>query len=325
MVACAGTLAKGEAAVQPDTHYDLARLTECFVAAAALRMAARRELDLDASAESMLPEVRGGSLGETSLRALLWHRAGLTPWGGLYLDVQQELGSVPARRWLLSEAARRRVVGRVPERGERSDLGYILAGEALARAGGGGLDALVTREVLAPLGLEDEVLFPAALPDEERLAFKRKVAPTERCQWRGRLIRGAVHDENAAALGGVAGHAGLFGTAQAVALFGRAVLDALAGRRRSFLPAKAIRRAFLADDPIGLGWERKHGEAPACGRRMALESFGQLGFTGTSMWCDPTRDVVVVLLTNRVCPSRANEKIDGFRPAFHDGVLAALG
>ena len=324
VVACAGTLAKGEPAVQPQTRYDLGRMTECFVSVAALRMAARGALDLDAPAESVLADLRGAGLGDTSLRALLWHRGDLAAWGGLYLDVPHELGSIAARRWLINEAARRKSE-RPPGRVERSDLGYIIVGEALARAADATLDGVVAREVLAPLGIEGEVCFAGGLSVEERAAFVRQVAPTERCEWRGRLVRGEVHDENAAALGGVAGHAGLFGSARCVALLGRALLDALA-RRRDFLPARVIDGALTAgDEHVRPGWERKHGPKPACGRRMGPKSFGQLAITGTSIWCDPERDVVVVLLTNRICPSRANERIDGFRPAFHDGVLAMLG
>lgn len=324
VVACAGTLARGEGRVQETTRYDLAGITQCFVATAALRMAARGALDLDASAESVLPDVRGGVLGDTSIGSLLRHRGGLAAWGGLYLDVPHDIGSAAARRWVISEAARRG--SELPAgRAERSDLGYIVAAEAIARAAGSTLEEVIAQEVLKPLGIEDDVAYPSALGTEGRLAYTRISAPTERCQWRGRLVRGDPQDENAAALGGVAGHAGLFGSAQGVALFGRAVLDSLAGRSE-LLPAKTMAKA-LADAGDGsrlrLGWEAK-GTTTVWGRRTSPRSFGQIGFTGTSLVCDPEKDVVVVLLTNRICPSRANEKIDGFRPAFHDGVLATL-
>jgi serine-type D-Ala-D-Ala carboxypeptidase len=326
VVAFAGTLSKGEGRVQETTRYDLGAITQPVVATAGLRMAARAAIDLDASAESILPDVRGGVLGEVSIRDLLQHAGGLAQWGGLYLDVPHEIGTSAARRWVVSEAARRpseAPAGTV----EPSDLGYIVAGEAIARVAGSSLDEVVAQEVLEPLGLVDQIGYPGALPTEKRAGLSRQTAPTERCEWRGRLVRGEVHDENAAALGGVAGHAGLFGTAQGVALFGRAILDALADRKPDFLPASAIEQALSPPANgswLRFGWEVKHGTAPQSGRRMGPKSFGKLGFTGTSLWCDPEKDAVVVLLTNRICPSRANEKIDGFRPAFHDGVLAAL-
>lgn len=321
--AVAGVLARGEAPVHEQTWYDLSSITACVVATAALRMEARGALDLDQPVESVLPDVRGGGLGAATLRDLLWHRGRLAAWGGLYLDVPHDPGSPAARRWVLSEAARRSSEARTPRR-ERSDLGYIVAAEAMARVARVGLDEVVRREVVAPLGLDGELGYPGAFAPEKRAAFVKQAPPTERCEWRGRLVRGEPQDENAAALGGVAGHAGLFGTAQAVAVFGRAVLDALGGRGE-LLPSDVLAQA-LADPgdglPWRLGWETK---SAAAGRRASARTFGQLGITGTSLYCDPQRDVVVVLLTNRICPSRANEKIAGFRPAFHDGVLAALG
>ena len=327
--ACAGTTKQGGSKVVEATRYDLGALTQVFVAAAALRMTVIDGLDLDAPIEALVSDVRGGVLADTTLRSLFWHRGGLARWGGLYLDVPHDVGSPAARRWILSEAARR--PGEQPPGSmEQSDLGYMVAGEALARAAGAPLDEVVERYVLAPLGLSEQVCFPGALPTEKRAALARLAAPTERCEWRGRLVQGEPQDENAAALGGVAGHAGLFGTAHAVALFGRAVLDSLSGRG-GFLPADVV-GASLAEPPGGghlrFGWDARHadspGAAPACGKRMGPRCFGKLGFTGTSIWCDPDSDAVVVLLTNRVCPSRANEKIDGFRPAFHDGLMAAL-
>jgi CubicO group peptidase (beta-lactamase class C family) len=112
-----------------------------------------------------------------------------------------------------------------------------------------------------------------------------------------------------------------------VAVFGRACLDSLLGRG-DFLPKDLMERALAprADgSTIRLGWDMKSTEQSSAGRRMSDGTFGHLGFTGTSLWCDPEKDVVIALLTNRVHPSRANERIKGFRPGFHDGVLAALG
>jgi CubicO group peptidase (beta-lactamase class C family) len=185
---------------------------------------------------------------------------------------------------------------------------------------------VVAREITEPLGIAGDMFFPAALPPDRRAQIVREAAPTEWCEWRGRLIRGEVHDENSAAFGGVAGNAGLFGTARGVATFGRAVLDSLLGRG-SFLPKHLVEHALapIEGTTIRLGWDAKSAENSSAGRRVSAKAFGHLGFTGTSIWCDPDRDIVIVLLTNRVHPSRANERTKGFRPGFHDGVLAALG
>lgn len=325
VTASAGRLSPAGSPVRDSTPYDLASLTKPFVAVGALRAVAAGEIQLTTRAQELLPDVRGTWGGEATLHDLLAHRSGLAAWGGFYLDAPHEAGSTAARRWVLTEAARRRAEA---PRGSviYSDLGYIIAGEMLARAAKSTLDEVVARHVTQALGLASVVYYLGALPLEQRTHLARRVAPTERCEWRGRMVQGEVHDENCAVLGGVSGHAGLFGDARAVATFGRAMLDVLHGRS-DFLPGALLQDA-LADPGDGsshrLGWDTKSDDTSSAGRRMSLKSFGHLGFTGTSLWCDPVRDVVVVLLTNRVCPSRANVKIKGFRPAFHDGVMAAF-
>jgi CubicO group peptidase (beta-lactamase class C family) len=320
-----GFVREGESPVKTATRYDLASLTKPFVAMAALRLVAAGKLTLDARTDTVLTDVRGGIGGTSTLRDLLSHRAGLAAWGGLYLDVPHDPGTPAARRWILSEASRRpHEPGQTPP--VYSDLGYIIAGEIIARSGGDKLDKVVAREVTVPLGIADDVFYSASLPPDRRAQVTREAAPTEWCEWRQRLLRGEVQDENCAAFGGVAGNAGMFGTAKAVAVFGRAVLNTYHGSD-DFLPEELLKESLTSPDEscILLGWDGKSPEGSSAGKRMSAKSFGHLGFTGTSIWCDPERDVTVVLLTNRVHPSRANERIKGFRPGFHDGVMAALG
>jgi CubicO group peptidase (beta-lactamase class C family) len=319
----AGTIAPGGKPVDDDTPFDLASLTKPIFAAATLRLVARGQLTLEAKPEQFVADARGTHGGGATLEQLLTHRSGLAAWGGLYLDVPHDPGTTAARRWIFGEACRRTDDG-PSGRSVYSDLGYIVAGEMVSRACGRDLDELLAAEVLQPLGINDHQLcYGAALPADRIGELQRKAASTERDDWRGRLLRGEVHDENCYAFGGVSGHAGMFGTARGVATFARAYLDASRGRG-SFLPKLLVDRA-LAPRPGGshrLGWDVKTGPESAAGKRASMSTFGHLGFTGTSVWCDPERDLVVVLLTNRVCPSRANEKIKGFRPAFYDGVFA---
>jgi CubicO group peptidase (beta-lactamase class C family) len=323
----AGRLRAGEPEVKAGTPYDLASITKPIVAMTALRLVAAGKLALDTRTDTVVSDVRGGVGGTATLEALLLHRAGLAAWGGLYLDVPHDAGSAAARRWILSEASRRPAEGEVQQAAIYSDLGYLIAGEVIARIAGDKLDKVVARAVTDPLGITRDLYYPAALPPDRRALIVREAAPTEYCEWRGRLIRGEVHDENCAAFGGVAGNAGMFGTARGVAVFGRACLDSLLGRS-DFLSQQLMERA-LAPQPDGgtlrLGWDTKSPKDSSAGRRMSDRAFGHLGFTGTSMWCDPERDLVIVLLTNRVHPSRANERIKGFRPGFHDGIISALG
>ncbi len=141
------------------------------------------------------------------------------------------------------------------------------------------------------------------------------------------MLVGEVHDENAAALGGAAGHAGLFGTAAAVGQHARHLLQVLAGRgglfQRATVEAFITRRSDIPESSRALGWDTML-PTSSCGRRMSARAFGHTGFTGTSLWIDPEREVYVVLLTNRVCPTRQNEAIRQVRPAVHDAVMNAL-
>jgi CubicO group peptidase (beta-lactamase class C family) len=319
-----GRVRAAEAEVKPSTPYDLASLTKPIVTTAALRLVAAGRLSLETRTDAVVTDVRGGVGGAATLEQLLAHTAGLAAWGGLYLDVPHDAGTPAARRWILSEASRRPAEG-APEGPVYSDLGYLIAGEVIARAAGERLDKVVAHEVTDPLGISSDVFFPAALAPERRAQVAREAAPTEWCEWRGRLIRGEVHDENAAAFGGVAGNAGLFGTARGVAVFGRAILESYLGRS-DFLHKDLLDRALAPRDgtTMRMGWDTKSAQDSSAGRRMSDSAFGHLGFTGTSLWCDPGRDLVIVLLTNRVHPSRANERIKGFRPGFHDGVIAVI-
>jgi CubicO group peptidase (beta-lactamase class C family) len=158
--------------------------------------------------------------------------------------------------------------------------------------------------------------------------WRPRTAPTEHdITWRHRVLVGEVHDENAAALGGAAGHAGLFGTAAAVGQHARHLLQILEGRTGAFdrrtVETFIMRCADIPGSSRALGWDTML-PTSSCGRLMSERAFGHTGFTGTSLWIDPERGVYVVLLTNRVHPSRANDAIRQVRPAVHDAVMKEL-
>lgn len=321
VVARGGLLAPGEAQVELSTPYDLASLTKPFVATAALRLVQRRVVDLHEPVWRMLPELEQTPGGEASLAQLLSHRAGLLPWSGLYAESTEPVGSPARKRFMLREAATRLAEGRRSDESVYSDLGYLIAGEALSRASSLPLDQLVQREVTTPLGLAGQIYYAAALSEGARATLREQVAPTELCSFRGGVVRGDVHDENAYAFGGIAGHAGLFGTATAVLGFGLAVLRALEGRS-TWLDQGLLRWALTprGKTPGGyvVGWDTKSVEGSSAGDQFSERSFGHLGFTGTSIWCDPPRRRCAVLLSNRVYPTRDNRAIRDFRPRFHD-------
>ncbi|MGD8825208.1 MAG: serine hydrolase domain-containing protein [Myxococcales bacterium] len=317
----AGSLSAGEGEVTPTTIYDLASLTKPWVATAALRLHHRGIFALDAPVHALIHEARGLPLGGRSWEAVLSHRAGLRAWLPFYERIPDRGGPAAVEALVIAELLRH---GDAHPEGTAvySDLGYILTGVAMRRAAGAGLDEIVATEVSAPLGLEEEVFFGAARADEP---WKLRCAPTGRSVWRGRVLRAEVHDDNCAALGGVSGHAGLFGTAGAMARFGAACVGAWHGRRGA--SDEALIRHATAPRPGGthrLGWDGKAERGSAAGTRIDRSAFGHLGFTGTSIWCDPRRQLVIVLLTNRVVMSDDNAAIRAFRPVFHDAVIDAF-
>ncbi|MBM4364540.1 MAG: serine hydrolase, partial [Deltaproteobacteria bacterium] len=205
-----------------------------------------------------------------------------------------------------------------------SDLGYLLVGALLERVAARPLDELVEDEVGRPLGLGFGSARRLAARDPR---FSVTVAPTEEQAWRGGAIRGAVHDENAFALSGLglAGHAGLFGRAADVLGLGVALLDGLAGRRDTWLRPETLWELVRPrrGGTLRAGFDSPSAEGSSAGPAFGPDAFGHLGFTGTSLWCDPAAGVVVTLLTNRVHPTRENIAIRGVRPLIH-GALHAL-
>lgn len=320
-VGAAGRLSAGGAAATTETVFDLASVTKPFTALLAARLA-RRGVPLGVSLGTLLPEARGTASEHATLELLLAHRAGLDGHRPLYAPLLE--GRAVDRSAALrvaADARRDECRGDAPDDGFApvySDLGYLLLGEALARACERPLDELLEDEVSAPLFLR--ATSARGLPEGA------PVAPTERVEFRGGVVCGAVHDENAFAMGGLGacGHAGLFGTAADVLGVGIALVEALADERPTWLrPAELD--TLLRRRPGGTlraGFDGKSTEGSSAGARFGRASFGHLGFTGTSLWVDPDASVVGVLLTNRVHPSRSNDAIKRARPATYDGVFA---
>jgi CubicO group peptidase (beta-lactamase class C family) len=299
--------------------FDLASLTKPMTALAV----ARREGLAARTLGSVLPEVAETASAGATIELLLAHRAGLSA----HLPLFEELLRGKARTEVLAEAADARrddARGAPPREGFAplySDIGYILAGLALARhAGTSDAGEAIARLVVEPMGLAAS-LGTARELEARGIDVVARAAPTEEVAWRGGVVRGRVHDENAWMLTGAggSGHAGMFGTVAATLAFGCGVLDALegpAGGRLAWLVAERQGGTLRA------GFDGKNAEASSAGSRMGPRAFGHLGFTGTSLWIDPDAAVVVVLLTNRVHPTRANVKIREARPVAHDALFA---
>jgi serine-type D-Ala-D-Ala carboxypeptidase len=252
--------------------------------------------------------------GEVCFRDLLCHSSGLPAWRPLYRQESKEAALRMVTGTFFSYPRRARVV--------YSDLGLILVGLAVQKLSGMPLDKAVGMRVLEPLGLARTRYFPA--PADASAIAALDIAPTEICAWRKRRIQGEVHDENAASLGGVAGHAGLFSTAAELARLGQCYLDGgspLLGAgtvsEMTSLQSQdgAVRR--------GVGFALWSPDPEASSNPLGPRAFGHLGFTGTSLWVDPDLSLVVACLTNRVYFGRDAAGIGAFRVALHKSVAEA--
>ena len=262
------------------TMYDLASLTKVVATtAAAMVLVDRGTLRLDERVTHYLPAFTGGAKGQITIRELLMHRSGLPPGR----DVSQRGGG--------PESARKAVLAthlvRAPgSEYEYSDLGLDVMGFVIERITHEPLDQFVQQAIYTPMGMRSTMFRPGP-------SLRGRIAPTEKA-----VALGEVHDGTARALGGVAGHAGLFSTAADLAVFAQLMLDGgVAGTTRLF--ADSIARTFTKPGPQwrGLGWQTCPGDG-SCGQYLSTRAFGHTGFTGTSMWIDPERDLVVIVLTN---------------------------
>ena len=317
----AGVRFEGAERVGPDTVYDLASLTKPLVANAALRLHQAGVFDLAERVDVLVPEADRLPIGERTWEELLSHRSGLAAWAPFYETLPAAPGSEEARAWILAELLPRWERSQVGK-AVYSDLGYILAGIGMTRATDQALSQIVEERVTAPLGIDTELFFGADRQDD---GWKARSAPTGWSPWRRRILVSEVHDDNCAALGGVAGHAGMFGDAKSVARFGAACVGGWHGRRGA-ADEELVRHstAVRAGGTLRLGWDGKAPEGSAAGTSIDADAFGHLGFTGTSIWCDPRRQIVIVLLSNRVAASDDNTAIRAFRPGFQDAVIAAF-
>ena len=297
-----------------NTLWDMASLTKVVGMTSALMLLTEAgKVDLDAPVQRYLPEFRGPNKERVTVRHLLTHSSGMPAWRPLY----KETTSPDEARALAVATALDTLPG---VRMVYSDLGAIILGQIVERVSGERLDQYLARHVFAPLGMTSTQYRPGA----DLLA---RIAPTEFDPWRQRQLRGEVHDENAFSLGGISAHAGLFSSAHDVARLTRMYLNGgtLDGVR--FVRPETIRRFTTVQDSVlsnrALGWETPNGVNSA-GRLMKRPAFGHTGFTGTSIWIDPSRDLFVVLLTNRVNPTRQNLRIGGVRTALVDAVVRVM-
>ncbi len=306
-------------AIDERTVYDLASLTKVIALTTVTMMAVDEgRIGLDDPVSKYLPDYGVPGKDLVTVRHLLTHSSGLPAHRPLWRDAPDRDGAIP----LVLATPLDTVPG---ARMMYSDLGAITLTQIVQQVYGQRIDRLFHERIARPLKLSSTRFLPPG-------SWLGRVAPTERDPWRGRLVRGEVHDENAAFLGGVSGHAGLFGCARDLVTFGEWLL-----RQRDSLPTRpgeprispAVVREFTRRQEVvpgssrALGWDTPSPGSSA-GSRLPPESFGHTGFTGTSIWIDPGRSLVVVLLSNRVNPTRDNPRLGPLRILVADRAAAAV-
>ena len=318
--------------ISQDTLFDLASVTKLFTVTAVLRLISLGKLELDQPIVTILPEFGGKrpiqpyedplhwgqmvavsaaegvvDVDKVTVRHLLTHTSGLPAWRPLFRQARAGIRPFVLHTFFSYPTGTQVVY---------SDLGLIVLGWMMEVVTGEPLDQVIHDFVLRALGIANAHFSP--VPPEQ-------AAPTEFCQWRGRRMRGEVHDENAFALGGVAAHAGLFGTAQDVASLGQVWLDVLHGRS-DFLPRDLAQEAvrLQAEDGNvrrGLGWALWSPLPVSASHPLSRSSFGHTGFTGTSLYIDPEHELVIACLTNEVYNGRMDRGIGAFRVKLHEEVI----
>jgi CubicO group peptidase (beta-lactamase class C family) len=323
LLAAAGHYSDGnERSVEPETVYDLASLTKVIgLTSACMILVDEGKLDLDAPVQRYLPEFRGPQKEVVTIRHLLTHSAGLAADLPLF-------DSTRSRAAALTMVDTSPLLAAPGTQFVYSDLSAIVLMQVVERITGQSLDAYLEARVFGPLGMTATRFNPPR-------SWLDHIAPTELdTMFRHRLLRGEVHDESAARLGGVSGNAGLFSNATDLARFATWLLGTVVNRPRPPAPAlvrPAIVAMFVKRQGIppgstrALGWDTPSDSGySSAGTKLSRRSFGHTGYTGTSIWMDPDNDLFIILLTNRVNPTRANTKILEVRPRVADLVTEAL-
>ena len=323
------------------TLYDLASLTKPLATTTAvLCLVQDGKLRLGDVIKTYFPELHDKVVGSATVFDLLHHSSGLPDWRPLYeqIDALERrhsgfLGSEAAKNFAIESIGKEPLVHPLGTKSLYSDLGFILLGLLIERVTGLSLARFCWERIYQPLGIQALLFMPnAGNEDNADRVYGQPVgldsiAPTEDDPWRRRILRGEVHDENAYALGGIAGHAGLFGTAAAVMTLADVWMDGYL-RRNHFCNQDLVHRFASRDSNTpessrALGWDTPSMPSSS-GQYLSSRSFGHLGFTGTSLWIDPCVGLEVVLLSNRVHPSRQDTRIQQFRPLIHDRVYETI-
>lgn len=311
--------------MQKDSIFDLASLTKPLATTLAVsKLMEKGKLSLDQKIGDILVEFQNTDKSDITIDMLLRHTSGYPAHRNYYLEILQcGQGSRQCLRNLLLKEDLENEIG---EKEVYSDLGFMLLAWIIERVGHQRLDQFVIEEIYAPLGIEHLFFIERNSENEKIKPYQGQFVATQKCFWRKKVLLGEADDDNAYAVGGIEGHAGLFGDALSVYSLCSEILKSLQNKSPTVLKADIIKNFVKKDIRFErvAGFDTPSKQGSASGRFFSEFSIGHLGFTGTSFWIDPLTGLIIVLLTNRVHPSRSNEEIKKFRPMIHDLIQIEL-
>ncbi len=315
--------------LKKNDFFDLASLTKPFATTVAiLCLIKEKKIDIEEKLPSLLGKKIKGIKSTISTRQLLSHSSGF-PAHREYFTILRDI-KIKERNEFVENAILQEPLEYEPgTRTLYSDLGFMLLGRIIEIKAGYSLTHYVEEKVLKPLNLENKIFYKP-LFEEKKTHKETDFVATEICSWRKKVLCGEVHDDNCYSLGGATGHSGLFGNIAGVTTYAGILLDLWKGAlihpniNKEDLVYFLTRQREISGSNRALGFDTPAAKESSSGRLLSKKSVGHLGFTGTSFWIDPEKEVVIVLLTNRVHPSRENINIKQFRPYFHDRVMEKL-
>ena len=301
--------------VYPHTLYDLASLTKVIATTTATMICYDRNLfSLDEKVVKYIPQFGINGKENITIKNLLLHNSGLPAWKKFY-------GRNLKYEDVINEIFASKLEFKTGEKTVYTDLGIITLGKIIEKVTGKSLDAFCNDEIFNPLKMNSTIFNPTD-------SVKKLCAPTETDNyWRMKTLQGEVHDETSAMLNGVAGHAGLFSTASDISKLMSVLMNKEKLNDEQFIKQSTIEfftKRYSKESTRALGWDTKSDSGSSTGKYFSKSSFGHTGFTGTSVWADPERNLFIVFLTNRVYPTRDNTKILNVRPQLHNAIIKCL-
>ena len=324
--------------IKIDTVFDLSSLTKALATTTAVMMLARDgKFRLDDRVTRFFPDFGVHGKNAITFRHLLAHCSGLPAWRPFFqrtCEIEKGgrvnfMASYGAKEFVYELVHREMLDAPTATKALYSDLGFILLGETIERVSSVALNKFCRDKLFRPLGMRSTGYIDISLARSRRLEpVPDMFAATEVCPSRKRLLVGEVSDENAYAMGGVAGHAGLFAPVHDVDRMAKELIDCYAGRSE-YVPQKIIREFWTRDTTVegstwALGWDTPSPQGSSSGHHFSPNAVGHLGFTGTSIWIEPEREIAISMLTNRAHPKRENQAIREFRPKIHDSIMEAV-